>query len=80
MEIGDAVLVCPITSDVTEKLPIRPIPEADERNGLRIRSQIMTDKVLAQRRERIGRVIGAIDSETSHRLDSALLLVPGLAR
>jgi mRNA interferase MazF len=82
-DLGDAttsVLVCPITSDVTEKLPIRPILEADESNGLRIRSQIMTDKMLAQRRERIRRVIGAIDSETTRRLDSALLLVLGLAR
>jgi mRNA interferase MazF len=82
-DLGDAttsVLVCPITSDVTEKLPIRPILEADESNGLRIRSQIMTDKMLAQRRERIRRVIGAIDSETSRRLDGALLLVLGLAR
>jgi mRNA interferase MazF len=40
----------------------------------------MTDKMLAQRRERVRRVIGAIDSETSDRLDSALLLVLGLAR
>jgi len=82
-DLGDAttsVLVCPITSDVTEKLPIRPILEADESNGLRIRSQIMTDKMLAQRRERIRRVIGAIDSETTRRLESALLLVLGLAR
>ncbi len=51
-ELGDAtttMLVCPITSDVTEKLPIRPIVEVDEGNGLRIRSQIMTDKMLALR-------------------------------
>ena len=82
-DLGDtttSVLVCPITSDVTEKLPIRPIVEANKGNGLRVRSQIMTDKMLAQRRERVRRVIGAIDSETSDRLDSALLLVLGLAR
>ncbi|MEA2420895.1 MAG: mRNA interferase MazF [Thermoleophilaceae bacterium] len=81
--LGDAtttVLVCPITSDVTEKLPIRPIVEADADNGLRIRSQIMTDKMLALRRERIRRVIGSIDSKTSGRLDHALLIVLGLVR
>ena len=82
-ELGDAtttVLVCPITSDVTEKLPIRPIDEADESNGLRIRSQIMTDKMLALRRTRLRRMLGSIDSEASDRLDRALLIVLGLAR
>lgn len=82
-ELGDAtttVLICPITSDVTEKLPIRPIVEADAGNGLRIRSQIMTDKMLALRRDRIKRVVGALNSKTSEQLDRALLIVLGLAR
>ena len=48
-------------------------------NGLRTRSQVMTDKLFAQRRERIRTVIGKIDPESSQRLDAALLLVLGLA-
>jgi mRNA interferase MazF len=40
----------------------------------------MTDKLVALRRDRIRRVIGRIDAETSEQLDSALLLVLGLAR
>jgi mRNA interferase MazF len=82
-ELGDAtatVLVCPITSELTETLPVRPIIQPAEENGLRIRSQIMTDKLLAAPRNRVRGVIGAIDSETSSRLDTALLLVLGLAR
>jgi mRNA interferase MazF len=81
-ELTDAtsVLLCPITSDITERLPIRPIVEVDETNGLRDRSQIMTDKMLALPRNRVRRVIGKINSETSGRLDTALLLVLGLAR
>jgi mRNA interferase MazF len=82
-ELGDAtttVLICPITSDVTEKLPIRPIVEADAGNGLRIRSQIMTDKMLALRRDRIKQVVGSLNSKTSEQLDRALLIVLGLAR
>ena len=51
-----------------------------QRNGLRIRSQIMTDKMLAIRRERLRHVLGSIDSEASDRLDRALLIVLGLAR
>jgi mRNA interferase MazF len=82
-ELGEAtttVIVCPITSDVTERLPIRPIVEPNATNGLRVRSQIMADKLLAVRRERIRRVLGSIEPETADRLDSALLIVLGLAR
>jgi mRNA interferase MazF len=79
-ETTTSVLLCPITSDVTERLPVRPIVEADENNGLPVRSQIMTDKLLALPRNRVRRVIGRINPETSSRLDAALLLVLGLAR
>jgi mRNA interferase MazF len=75
-----SVLLCPITSDITESLPVWPVVEADENNGLRVRSQIMTDKMLALPRNRVRRVIGRIDSETSVRLDTALMIVLGLAR
>lgn len=54
--------------------------EPTAENGLRLRSQIMTDKMLALRRERLRAVIGRIDSETGERLDRALLIVLGLAR
>jgi mRNA interferase MazF len=74
------ILICPVTSDVTDNLSVRPVLEASAMNGLRVRSQIMTDKLLALRRERIRRVLGSIDSDASDRLDRALLVVLGLAR
>lgn len=74
------VFICPITSDLQEKLPLRPIIEAEPSTGLRLRSQIMTDKMVALRHDRIRRIIGRIDSETSERLDRALLVVLGLTR
>jgi mRNA interferase MazF len=40
----------------------------------------MTDKIIALRHDRVRRVIGHIDSETSEHLDRALLVVLGLAR
>jgi mRNA interferase MazF len=82
-ELGDlttTVLVCPISSDVTDGLAVRPDVEPRAENGLRLRSQIMTDKMLALPRGHLRQVIGAIDLETSNRLDIALLLVLGLAR
>lgn len=74
------IFVCPVSSDVQEKLPLRPIIEAKPSNGLRLRSQIMTDKMIPLRHDRIRRVIGRIDSGTSEQLDRALLVVLGLAR
>ena len=74
------IFVCPISSDVQEKLPLRPTIEAKPANGLRLRSQIMTDKMVALRHDRIRRIIGRIDAETSQKLDRALLVVLGLAK
>jgi len=82
-ELGDdtsSVLVCPITSVLTDRLPIRPNVEAGTDNGLRLRSQIMTDKTLAVPRDRIRGVLGALDPDAVDRLDRALLVVLGLAR
>jgi mRNA interferase MazF len=81
-ELGDAtttVLACPIRSELTDRLPLRPVVEADTGNGLRLRSQIMTDKLLAVGHNRIRRTIGALDDHALERLDRALLIVLGLA-
>ena len=59
------ILVCPVSSDLQAGLSLRPLIEVTPENGLRLRSQIMTDKLVALRRDRIRRVIGRIDAETS---------------
>jgi mRNA interferase MazF len=74
------IFVCPISSYVQDNLPLRPTIEAKPSSGLRLRSQIMTDKMVALRRDRVRRVIGRLDSETAQQLDRALLVVLGLAR
>jgi mRNA interferase MazF len=82
-ELGDttnSVLVCPMSSDVTEFHRLRPVVEPTASNGLRLRSQIMTDKINALRRDRVRQVLGSLDTETSEHLDRALLVVLGLAR
>ena len=82
-ELGDAtttVLVCPITSPVMERLPVRPIVEPGAATGLRTGSQVMTDRMVAVPRGRVRGVPGAIDAETGSRFNTALLLVLGLAR
>lgn len=79
-EALSTIFICPVSSDLQERLPLRPIIEAKLSSGLRLRSQIMTDKMLALRHDRVRRVIGHIDTETSEQLDRALLVVLGLAR
>jgi mRNA interferase MazF len=82
-DLGDttnSVLVCPMSSDVTEFHRLRPEVEPSASNGLRLRSQIMTDQINALRRDRVRQVLGSLDEDTSDRLNSALLLVLGLAR
>ena len=74
------IFICPMTTDVQDDFPLRPLIDASPANGLRLRSQVMTDKMAAIRHEQIRSVIGRIDAETSERLDTALLVVLGLAR
>jgi mRNA interferase MazF len=73
------IFICPISSDVQPDLPLRPTIEPKPSNGLRLRSQIMTDRMVALRRDRVRSVIGRADSETMRQLDSLLLVVLGLA-
>jgi mRNA interferase MazF len=82
-ELGNdtsSVLVCPMSSDLTEFRRTRPVIAPSAGNGLRLPSQVMTEKLVPLRRDRIRRVIGALDADSTETLNSALLLVLGLAR
>lgn len=81
--LGDettTLLVCPLASDLTERLPVRPLIDPQAGNGLRIRSQVMTDKIVALRRDRIRTVVGSLEPDATERIDRALMVVLGLAR
>lgn len=82
-ELGDittSVLVCPMSSDLSGFHHLRPIVPPTATNGLRLPSQIMTDKVNSLRRDRVRRVLGSLDQSAIEHLNSALLVVLGLAR
>jgi mRNA interferase MazF len=73
-----SVVICPLTSELREadfRVTIEPGPET----GLRVRSQVMADKPVTIRRERIGRRIGQIAAADMARLNIALAFVIGLA-
>jgi mRNA interferase MazF len=78
-ETFPSVVVCQMTSDVADAPDFRVTIEPDETNGLRIRSQIMADKPVTVRRERIGQLIGRLSNADMARLNVALAFVMGLA-
>lgn len=74
-----SVVVCQMTSDLSDAPDFRVTIEPTDKNGLRVRSQVMADKPVTIRRERIGRRIGHLDNEDIARLSIALAFVMGLA-
>jgi mRNA interferase MazF len=73
-----SVVVCPMTSELAEaefRIAIEPGPET----GLRVCSQVMVDKPVTIRRERIGQRIGQLGAADMARLNVALAFVMGLA-
>ena len=74
-----SVVVCQLTSDIVGAPDFRVTIEPSEENCLRTRSQIMADKPVTIRRERVGRRIGSLDEKDLARLNVALAFVMGLA-
>jgi mRNA interferase MazF len=73
-----SVVICPMTSEIAEadfRITVEPGPET----GLRVRSQVMADKPVTIRRERVGQRIGHLTTADMARLNVALAFVMGLA-
>jgi mRNA interferase MazF len=74
-----SVVICQMTSECSDAPDFRVTIEPTEENGLRVRSQVMADKPVTVRRERIGRQVGHLDGKDILRLNIALAFVMGLA-
>jgi mRNA interferase MazF len=74
-----SVVVCQMTSEIVDAPDFRLTIEPAAGNGLRTPSQIMVDKPVTVRRERIGRKIGQLSPADIGRLNVAIALVMGLA-
>jgi len=74
-----SVVVCQMTSDCSEAPDFRVTIEPTEKNGLRMRSQVMADQPVTIRRQRIGRQVGHLDDKDIARLNISLAFVMGLA-
>jgi len=74
-----SVVICQMASQCSDAPDFRVTIEPTEENGLRVRSQVMADKPVTVRRERIGRQVGHLDGKDITRLNIALAFVMGLA-
>jgi mRNA interferase MazF len=74
-----SIVVCQMTSRLVDTADFRITIDPTTENGLRIRSQVMADKPVTVRRERIGRRIGQLGGDDMARLNAALAFVIGLA-
>jgi mRNA interferase MazF len=74
-----SVVICKMTLELVDAPDFRVTLDPSADNGLRVRSQVMADKPVTVRRERIGRTIGRLNAAEVGRLNSALAFVMGLA-
>jgi mRNA interferase MazF len=74
-----SVVVCQMTAELVEAPAFWVTLDPSAANGLRVRSQVMADKPVTIRRERIGRQLGRLGAEEIARLNAALAFVMGLA-
>lgn len=68
-----------MTSEVVDAPAFHVSVDPSAENRLRVRLQVMADKPVTIRRDRIGRRIDRLDIAAMARLDSALAFVMGLA-
>lgn len=79
-DAAQSITICAFTSDPTEAPLFRIRIEPSERNGLRVTSSLMADKLTTVPKERLGSRIGRLDDEDVVRLNQAMLVFLGLAR
>ena len=72
------VTVLLVSSTLVDAPLIRVTVEPSPNNGLRARSQVMVDKAMSVRRDRIGTTIGRLDAETMLSVTRGLAVFLGI--
>ncbi len=78
-ETHASVIICQLTSHLVDAPDFRVTIEPSPENGLREPSQVMVDKPVTVRRDRIGQVIGRLNAAHMAQVNAAIALVMGLA-
>ncbi|MDR3375837.1 MAG: type II toxin-antitoxin system PemK/MazF family toxin [Ancalomicrobiaceae bacterium] len=74
----ESLTVLPLTSMLVTTPLGRVTVDPDPQNGLRARSQVMIDKLMTIRRDKVGPVIGSLDTTTMLEVNRLLALFLGL--
>lgn len=74
-----SITVCAFTTDETEAPLFRLPVEPNQRNGLRVSSRLMVDKITTVPKSKLGEQIGRLDDEDLVRLNQAVIVFLGLA-
>ncbi len=73
------VTVLLVTGSLVDAPLIRQTIDPTPENGLRKNSQVMVDKAMSVRRDRVGSVIGRVDSASMLAVSRALAVFVGIA-
>ncbi len=73
-EAHASVVVCPITSYLVDAPLFRVRTVPSPRSGLNVVSDVMVDKVMAIKREKVGATIGRLSKGEMAQVDAALRL------
>ncbi len=75
----NSIVICPLTHIEVDAEPIRFAVEPSAGNGLTTRSFVMTDKIAALPKTKMGRRIGQLEPAAMRRLGQYLLIFLGIA-
>lgn len=79
-ETSATVTVLPITSKIIAAPLLRIHILPDEENGLQKASQVMVDKVMTVKRDKVKPAFGQLDSEKLIEVDRCLAIFLGIAK
>jgi len=74
-----SIVVCPLTSSLQEAPLFRIRVMPSEETGIKKESQVMVDKIVALRREKLAHIIGRVDEDTVVRINRSIAFWLGLA-
>ena len=74
------VTLLPVTSTVLDAPHLRVTLEPSARNGLHTTSQVMVDKTMTVRREKIGALLGRVEPERMQEIERCLAVFLGVVK
>jgi mRNA interferase MazF len=74
------VMVVPVTSDIDDRLVLRPLVQPDAMDGLRVPSGLIIDRMRLALRSSMRDTVGRISDNDLEQLERAIFALLGMAR